>query len=495
MGEPSDLLRFNNGDQLHGQFQGIVEGPQALWQRDDLAATVAFKTANVRQVVLREGRPIESLVSLSHIGLVNGDRIPGTVTSLDAEAVGIETVFSGLLRIPRDQVAMLAPRPLGGRVVYHGPFAASEWTMIHNQFPEGLPPVPEKRAEGAGPPEDEAGAEETAPRWDFSGAAWYWQDQRAGTALVRKAGMPDRSILKFNLAWKSRFTFSIAFHADFKRPEPDDDGADENKDLPLAVRRFDPADSGLLPNLFGSSYVIQLSPTYVMLSRTGFDSEGNPRRPEQVRANNSQVRLGEAGDVEVEIRCNRHTGEISLFVDGQFLVQWSEGEGEGDNGYAGKGSGLGFLVQSENSPVRLSEIVLAEWNGMPDSARSLQTDDQDIVLLANGTDRFSGTVRGLTDGKLHLDGKYGGFKFPLDEVAEVRFARDRLGPPEEMLTDEVIVRFHPMGRISGRPLSGDSRELRLLTSSAGEIPLNLDSAIMLDFQPSDSFLDDWDPQF
>ncbi len=487
--EPPDLLRFNNGDQLHGAFEGVREGPQIVWRRDDVTEPVEFKTSQIRQVVLRGGRPLESLSSLSHVALVNGDRIPGSVVSLDEEAVGVDTPFAGLLRIPRDQVGMIAPSPLGGRVLYQGPFSELEWTMTSARFPDGFPPLPEKAEEGKEAAEKEA---DVPPRWNFAGAAWYWQERQAGTALVRKEGMPDRAILKFNLAWKNRFSFAIGFHSDFTRPEREGENAEE--EAPAPVRRFDAADSGFLPNLFGSSYVLQLSPTYVMLYRTGFDSEGNPRRPEQIRANNSNVRLGDAGNVEVEMRCNRLTGEISLFIDGEFVVQWSEGAGK-EIGYAGKGSGFGFLVQTENSPLRLSEIVLAEWNGMPDSARSLQTDDQDIVLLANGTDRFSGTVQGLAEGKVHFEGKYGEFRFPLEEIAEIRFARESLAKPAEMSNDEVIVRFHPMGRVSGRPLSGNARELRLLTSSAGEIVPNLDSAVMLDFQPSESFLDDWNPQF
>src|SRR6478672_5120892 len=46
--EPSDLLRFTNGDQLHGSFLGMKAGPQAVWQRDDLTAPVDFKTSRLR---------------------------------------------------------------------------------------------------------------------------------------------------------------------------------------------------------------------------------------------------------------------------------------------------------------------------------------------------------------------------------------------------------------------------------------------------------------
>ena len=162
--ESSDLLRFANGDQLHGRFQGIKEGPRAIWQRDDLNGPVDFKLDQVRHVVLRGGRPAKSLETLSHVALVNGDRLPGTITHLDESALGLETPYAGPLRIPREQVAMFAPSPLGGRIHYHGPFVADEWTMAHASFPEGMPDPPEE--------DDEKAAEDAPGRWTFSGSAW-----------------------------------------------------------------------------------------------------------------------------------------------------------------------------------------------------------------------------------------------------------------------------------------------------------------------------------
>lgn len=145
--------------------------------------------------------------------------------------------------------------------------------------------------------------------------------------------------------------------------------------------------------------------------------------------------------------------------------------------------------------MRISEVVVAEWNGMPDAARSLQIDDADIVLLANGTDRFSGKVTKITDGKLTLEGRYGDFIFPMEEVAEIRFAKDALVEKEELASDSIKLRFYPLGRISGKPLSGDSKSMQLLTGAAGEINLNLESAVMLEFQSTESYLDDWDIDF
>ena len=537
--QPSqDLLRFINGDQLHGSFQGIKPGALALWQRPDLTAAGEFKSAQIQKIILRAGRPEKSNESLAHVALINGDRIPGTLIALDDETLTVDTTFAGVMHLPRKLVGMVAPMPLGGRVLFHGPYSEDGWLMINSEFPDGIPAPatadedkdkdkpdkPDKDKDKAdkavvedanAAADDEGGGEEEGkakpvsktaiPRWDFSGAAWYWSQKHGATALLRKSIMPDRSILRFNLAWRNRLMVCLAFHADCTRPvKPAKDGdeakaKEEAKAVDDAKRRmmqngFGPGDMGSLPQLFGSSYVLQINSGYAMLLRCGFDEKGNPTM-ERIQVNNPSIRLPETGSATFELRCDRLKGTILLYVDGEFSMQWSEPGLTEDGGYSGKGGGFGFLTQMENSPVRVSDVVVAEWNGMPDSARSMQVDAQDIVLLTNGTDRFSGKVTGFQNGKLLLHGKFGNFSFPLEQIAEVRFAADTLSKPEETAPERIIVRLDPIGNISGKPVSGNASSLKLLTPYAGEIDLKLESVVILDFQPSNNFLDDWDPQF
>lgn len=488
--ESSDLLRFSNGDQLHGTFQGFKPGPQAVWLRDDVTTPVDFKTSQLRHIILHGGRPVKSLASLSHVALVNGDRLPGTITGLDEKALTLTTTYAGTVTIPREQLAMLAPSPLGGRLHYHGPFIQDEWKMAHPAFPDGLPAV-----QGEAKDKDKPAPDQPA-RWSFTGSAWYWPGKLSGTALLRENTMPDRSILRFDLAWKNRLSMAIAFHADFAKPKPQDQ---DDKNHRLQARRqlgFVSGDSTMLPALFGNSYVIQLFSTHLMLYRTSVSDDGVPN-VERVQINGNAIRLGEAGKARMEIRSNRLTGEISLFIDDEFVAQWSEGvAGSRDTThYAGKGAGFGFVVQSDDSPVKISDIMVAEWNGMPDSARSLQADDQDIVLLANGTDRFSGKVGSFQDGKLSLEGKYGQFQFQLDDIAEIRFARSKLAKESEPAADNLTLRLSPLGQISGRPLSGNASSIRMLSPVCGEINLSLESGVMLDFQTSNNINDAWDDDF
>lgn len=482
-----DLLRFSNGDQLHGTFAGIKEGGKISWNREDVTPGMELSSTDVRQIVLNGGRPRKAIESLSCATLVEGDRIPGILKSLDDKSVVLETSFAGLVTLPRERVAMIAPSPLGGRLIYHGPYEGDEWSKINVAHPDGLPAEQEKDH-----PEENGKADPTKTgKWKFSGSAWYWQGVRPGTALVRKEGMPDRSLLRFDLAWKNRMSMAFAFHADFQRPKPP-----EGEEIVgnVAANQF-PTDPSSFPKLFGSSYVLQLSGNSVLLYRVGFDESGKPLI-EAIRSNSYSARLGEADNVTVELRCNRQAGEISLFINGEFFSQWSEGAaGAGGATYAGKGGGFGFMVQSASTPVRISDIAMAEWNGMPDSARSLQVEEQDIVLLANGTDRFSGKVTAFKDGMVSLEGRYGAFRFPLDDLAEIRFAKGRLAKPLESTAGEMVLHLAPLGRIAGKPVTGTASHVRLQTLSAGEWNVDLAPVTILDFNPSNSFLDDWDVQF
>lgn len=99
------------------------------------------------------------------------------------------------------------------------------------------------------------------------------------------------------------------------------------------------------------------------------------------------------------------------------------------------------------------------------------------------------------DGKITLDGKYGQFQFHLDDVAEIRFARNRLAKETDPSPDNLTVRLSPLGQISGRPLSGSADSVRILSPVCGEMNLNLESAVMLDFRSSNNIIDDWDAEF
>jgi len=484
------LLGFTNGDQLHGRYIGFA-GNKLRWQRDDLEATPEFELSNIRRVVLRNAKPEKVIRTFSQAVTVHGDRLPGKILSLDDERLVLETEYAGNLVIPRDRLGMLAPNPYGGKVTYHGPFDAGDWEMIR--------PRTEIQRPG-----ERGGGNEDAKGWSHSGAAWYWHGEGVAAALARRDGLPDSSLIRFHVSWKSRISLAIGFHADFM-PRPDvageaaGDAAGGQPERPERRRRLHPSDTSIYADVFGNSYVLQLNPTHAMLYRATIDDHGKVKI-DRMHANFNNVSLGETGSASVEIRASRQSGEISLFINGEFIAQWSEighleDAGEQAHPYAGKGAGLAFYMQSQDCHARISDIVVTEWNGMPDSARSMQTHDHDIVLLASGTDRFSGKIKGIADGRLSLGGRYGDFVFPLDEIAEVRFARGSLSMPEPAPANTIGIRLHPDGVLVGIPLGGDAKSLRIEHPACGTIEVGLASATILDMSFTESFLDDWDLDF
>lgn len=493
----ADLLRFTNGNQIDGRFSGMDSAGIVTWTRPDVATPMPFQREKIRQIVLRNARPLPALDNPCHVTLVNGDRIPGRVIAADAEKVTLETTAAGTLVLPRDAVSVVAPNPFGGRLLYAGPFDDKGWSIVHSDSPvlEGDPfgnAMPAHRLKD----EDD----DDKPAWAHSGASWF--SRGGGDAITLDAGMPERSLLRFKLGWRSRPSISVAFHADLDRPEPKKEEVKDDEDVPR------PNFGGMqnLARLFGTAYVLNFQSGYVHLQRTGFNDEGEPE-VERVRVGSTSVRLPDTGEAIFEIRCDRQEGTITVHIDGEFAVQWNTSEeGERQDAkdayrpkeknrrvtYLAPGGGLGFLVQGNAAPVRISDIVVAEWNGMTDSARSMESDGRDIALLTNGTDRFSGRVLSIHDGMAEIEASYGPLKVPMEDIAEIHFARESRRAPAEAAASEIVVHLQPVGRISGTPLASGNGRIQLDTPLAGKVDLDLAPAVVLEFQSAGGFLDAWD---
>ena len=483
-----DHLRFTNGDQLEGRFGGINPSGKIFWERPDIAAPIELQRDKVRQIVLRDARPVSPLTDPCHVTLVNGDRIPGKVAAADEHEMTLESTAAGTITLSRDSIAAVAPNPFGGRLLYAGPFDDKGWRIVPVDKQDG----DALGGDGPGPrggdkKNKKDGGEK--PAWSHAGAAWY---SRGGTdALTYDAAMPDRSLLRFKLGWRSRPTVAVAFHADFTQPAPKKKGAGaEEEDRPPM---------GVMPNfakLFGTAYVLNFNSGYVHLQRTGFDEDGNPE-VERVRVGATTVRLPDTGDALFEIRCDRKEGSISVYINGEFAVQWytaEEGEAPeiGGSSYKAPGGGFGFHVQGGATQIRISDIVVAEWNGMTDSARSMESDQQDIVLLNNGTDRFSGRIRSIHENQVEIEAKYASLKIPMQDVAEIHFAREGRRKVEETRESAITVHLQPVGRISGVPLSAAEGRMQIESQLAGKIDLDLAPAVVLEFQSAGGFLDEWE---
>jgi hypothetical protein len=513
----TDLLRFTNGDIMHGNFAGLKGG--ILWNRPDIDEPIRFELKNLRQVVFDGGNNSPAQPKSPFVSLVNGDEIPGKIISLDEKALVIDSPLTGQISIPRDQLKTLNPNPFGGQLHYAGPFSSDQWVMIDAETEEVTEPE-EKEAEEK-KEEDEEKPKQN-PSWLYSGASLYSTNTRA-VALDGK--LPDVGRLRFKIAWRNGFSSTVAFHADFKRPlprkevalEPEIDAdAGKAEDQPIVPEEakepeplkyqhlFDlkkgnafqslewlPANtSSGHPQTYGSSYVFNFSSSYVNLWRCSFDEDGKPST-KSLRNQRLPVNLGQSGEAEFDLRFDRTKNAIYLYVNGLYASQWNDLDG-----YVAPGDGLAFAGNG-NSRIRVSDILITSWSGTPDGARSLEHEDRDIVLLTNGTDRFSGQITSIADGKATLKGPYADLTLPLEELSEIHFQRSGLADLQKIKwpDDTGILLFNPIGRISLVPTSSDENHLSGKSPVLGDLKVKLDSAALLQFAETPDVLSDWVTDF
>ena len=137
---------------------------------------------------------------------------------------------------------------------------------------------------------------------------------------------------------------------------------------------------------------------------------------------------------------------------------------------------------------------------MPDSARSMQHESRDIVLLNNGTDRFSGTINNITNNSLNLKNDYTNLDIPLNDIHQIHLHH---GPKEEIDIDAefegedpFFARLHyPHGLLTITPLSADQDTLNARSPLFGDLKLKLKPATLLEFSPGNPALEGWENDF
>ncbi|MDB4489149.1 hypothetical protein N9017_03440, partial [Akkermansiaceae bacterium] len=454
-----DIILFQNGDIMHGIFGGIEDG--LLWERKDIPRPIKFPIPGVRQIVFQGNTGVVMEKETSFITLVSGDRIPGEIVSLDETSLVVQSSVVGNITIPREHIESLSPNPFDGELFYSGPYNSNGWMILDDRKTEEQKKKEAKAAEekaeeeGKGDDEKEAAKEEeNSSAWIHSGASFYSLDNRA--LVYPDANMPDIGRLKFKAEWKGRLNLTLALHSDFtrvlppeKKEEPEEQKAEEIEEgaqkedaeenpgdaeegeeaEPAPLRKeklvdlrqgngfqsipwIDPS-KRTHADMFGTGYTMTLYSSYPNLSRNYF-SETGVARTQRMASVRSNISLSEGGEAEIEIRYNRKESLMILFINGNYAAQWND-----LGGFPGDGTGFGIVNNTSNARIRVSEVMITSWNGMTDSANSMAHPDRDLVLLANGTDRFSGQITAIRDGIAHLSSAYVNAKIPVKDLSKI----------------------------------------------------------------------------
>ncbi len=529
-----DLIRFENGDVIHGKFAGFAdEESRLIWKRADLENPIRFQLDNVSQIILNEARNLGLGEKSSYLTLVNGDRIPGEIISLTASELTINSPVVGDLKIPRKHVQSLTPNPFDGELHYAGPYNSEGWMILGERTVEKeatrekiLGENDRKALKKTSPAQgaEKETEEKAVPGWIHSGATFY---NTKRSPLAFDANLPETGRLRFRAAWKGNLALTVAFHSDLTRPIkaakkdkvklkelPADAGEDEgNKDpqenqdeaeppAPLEQEKLsDLRQKGALQTIpwltpgqstyadyFGTGYTLSIS-SYPRLGRNSFREDGTPHH-ENLRISRSLTRFPRDGEAEIEIRFDRESARVFLFVDGRYTAQWHD-----IKGYLGNGSGIGFYCSNTSTKIRISDIVVSSWSGNIDSARSMEHSKRDIVTLTNGTDRYSGEISKIQNNLVSLKSAYSEVQIPLDELSRIEFQRDGLTDPEDeqYLPGEhsATVIFKPYGSIELDPAKSSPTVLRGNSPLLGEIEVDLTSASLIRFIELAPDLSDW----
>lgn len=126
-GATEGLIRFRNGDYLHGGVERIADDT-VEWRHPEAREALRFALKNVMQIsLLGPGRnqPADSAAAV--VSLTNGDALRGVIKSLDETTLTLETAYAGTLKIKRSAIRRITPLRGGEAIVLDGFGSLADW--------------------------------------------------------------------------------------------------------------------------------------------------------------------------------------------------------------------------------------------------------------------------------------------------------------------------------------------------------------------------------
>ena len=117
--------------------------------------------------------------------------------------------------------------------------------------------------------------------------------------------------------------------------------------------------------------------------------------------------------LHLDIRVNKATKSIWLYVNGNMIKQWTD---PGD--FAGTGTKVIFSSQ-QGMYAKISNIKVSAWDGkLDDAATADAKSKEDSIKMAN-SDKVSGKLKKIEDGKVIFASSYADLTIPLDRIEQI----------------------------------------------------------------------------
>jgi len=465
-----DILNFKNNDTLHGGFQGFSDTNHLRWVSNESTKEILFDTGEIRKIIFRKGLPAKPFTHTSLIKLTNGDTLPCSIVSMDSEFVTIQTDYIGEKKIAKKWIQSCHLNPFGQQITYQGPFIQNAWEIIS--------PTIDENDDGDSAKDTEA----KASPWEFGNFSWY-NSGKKGALILKDVEHPESFRIQFKSEAASRSNVAFIFNADFKKPVIDPNAKNS---VPNSATR--------VTSIFGSCFTLRISSGSTSLGMYNVLENGESSytylKPISGRSNYRNLRTSDASQFELRADSNKFV--IAAYRDNQLINQWSLR----DLDPIPHGKGIGFNSQASGNSYlsRISNITIAPWNGIMDSALSLQDENLDIVLLANGRDRFSGTVTSINENELQLKGNYADMTIPRDEVQSVTFASNLLAETQEQSRKEIIFQLGKRGALTAIPMGTSSDGIIVKHPILSELNLDFRYLTAITYDSTSSLLDKWNTQ-
>ncbi len=237
--------------------------------------------------------------------------------------------------------------------------------------------------------------------WKQSGEkpVWIYQNSsllsNGAGSIAREMKLPDQCSVAFDVSWRNNLSLRVVVHSD----ELASDRPSAGYDMNFQSR------SVSLRSSKGQRYIGQ-SPNVTALQ--------------------------ENEKAHIEIRASSRSGKVSLYIDGELIENWVDG----DLAQSAFGKGIHFISQT-SSPVRISRIQVAAWDGeteqLPDAriraanmgfGEGMDEEPAPVPVKAEGDGRMElrngdsivGEVLGIADGLIHVKTPFREVNLPIEAL-------------------------------------------------------------------------------
>jgi len=121
---------------------------------------------------------------------------------------------------------------------------------------------------------------------------------------------------------------------------------------------------------------------------------------------------------------------------------------------------------------------------------SMVSEEKDIILLNNQTDRIASTLSSLNSSEGLFKTEYADFKIPINKIKTINFATELLEEIEED-GQKFAFDFYNQAYITGAPISSTEHTITLQTNHSGQVTIPIGEIRSITLQGVSSLIESW----